>query len=273
MTGIRRQRGERRCRPPNEWPALDRQSWQAALTAGDVLEPGGCRAERSRFSNRGVQRGYGRWLTWLAGRQLLDQQIAPGERITPERVRAYAGDLEEQNASATVIARLVELKIMAAIMDPGRDWSWIYRVAAPIRTRHKAARPKQHRLVPVQKLLQLGLELMAAADNQPIPKLRFQTFRDGLIIALLAWSPAAPAKPCRSHPRSDPGPARRAVVDPDPRRRDQDQDRDRAAVARAADALVADLSGRASSGGRGAAQRRPRRGRRCVLAGRCWALR
>jgi integrase/recombinase XerD len=179
MTTNAQHEEERICRPLNRWPARDRQHWQAALTAGDLLEQGGCRAEHSPVSNRKMMRGYGRWLTWLDSRSLLDEQVAPGERITRERVRAYASDLEEKNASVTVMNRLVELKVVAAIMDPGRDWSWIYQVAASIRARHKPARPKRHRLVPVQRLLQLGLDLMAKAENETTTRRRFRVFRDG----------------------------------------------------------------------------------------------
>lgn len=132
-------------------------------------------------------RGYGRWLSWLDSKSLLDDQVAPGERITRERVRAYASDLEERNATLTVIDRLVELKVVAAIMDPERDWSWIHRVAAPIRAQHKPARPK--RLVPVQRLLQLGLDLMANAESEKTMHRRYRVFRDGMMIGLLAARP------------------------------------------------------------------------------------
>jgi hypothetical protein len=104
---------------------------------GDLLEPGGCRAGRSLFSNRAMEKGYGRWLGWLDSGGLLDAQIAPGDRITPDRVRLYGRDLEAGNASGTVIARIIELKVMAAVMDPEKDWSWIYRFASAVRIRHK----------------------------------------------------------------------------------------------------------------------------------------
>jgi len=134
-------------------------------------------------------KGYGRWLAWLDSRGLLDAQAAPGDRITPDRVRAYVGYLEAENASGTVIARLIELKVMAAIMDPGQDWFWIYRMASSIRARHKPARPKRHRLVPIEKLLGLGLDLMARAEIEATPLRRFKAYRDGLIIGLLASRP------------------------------------------------------------------------------------
>ena len=186
MTTISLSGVERRCRPLDQWPQWDRRQWQSALQAGDPLEPGGCRAERSPFSNRAMEKGYGRWLAWLDSRGLLDAQIAPGDRITSDRVRAYVDHLEAENASGTVIARIIELKIMAAVMDPGRDWSWIYRFASSMRVRHKPARPKRHRLVHIERLLNLGLDLMEKANNETTTLRRYKTYRDGLMIGLLA---------------------------------------------------------------------------------------
>jgi hypothetical protein len=164
---------ERRCRPVDQWPSRDRQRWQEALQAGDLLEHGGCRAQHSSYSNRAMEKGYGRWLAWLDSRNLLDDQVGPADRITPDRVKVYGADLQGENASGTVIARLIELKVMAAIMNPGREWSWIYRMASAIRARHQPARPKRHRLVAIERLFGLGLDLMARAETQTTPPRRF----------------------------------------------------------------------------------------------------
>jgi integrase/recombinase XerD len=189
MTVISPSGAKRRCRPLEEWPQWDRRQWQTALQAGDLLEEGGCRAERSRCSNRAMEKGYGRWLAWLGDRGLLDEEVPPGDRITADRVRAYAEHLEGENASATAIARLIELKVMASIMDSSRDWSWIYRMASAIRTRHKPARPKRHRVVPIVSLFELGIDLMAGAEDETTALRRFKSYRDGLLIAFLAARP------------------------------------------------------------------------------------
>lgn len=180
---------ERRCTPVEEWPQHDQRQWRAALHAGDLLEEGACRAGHSRLSNRAMAKGYGRWLAWAASKGLLDDHVTPGDRITPERVKTYVADLEKENASGTVIARLIELKIMAGIMEPSRDWSWIYRMGSSIRARHKPARPKRHRLVDIMRLLDLGIDLMAGAENETTGLRRFKAYRDGLMIALLASRP------------------------------------------------------------------------------------
>jgi integrase/recombinase XerD len=186
MTTSSARRFERRCKPVEQWPELDQQSWEAALQPGDLLDEGGCRAGRSPYSNRAMQKGYGRWLAWLDANGALDAQVGAGNRITRDRVKAYSRHLETENASGTVISRLIELKVMAAIMDPGRDWSWIYRIASSIRARHRPARPKRHRLVYSERLLDLGLDLMAKAERERTALRRFKTYRDGLLIATLA---------------------------------------------------------------------------------------
>ena len=121
MTEISSGGAARLCKPVNQWPQEDRLRWQAALQPGDLLEEGGCRAGHSQFSSRAMVKGYGRWLAWLDTKGLLDGRVAPRDRITLDRVRAYVADLERENATGTVIARLIELKIMAGIIEPDAD--------------------------------------------------------------------------------------------------------------------------------------------------------
>ncbi|HEY1432888.1 MAG TPA: tyrosine-type recombinase/integrase, partial [Stellaceae bacterium] len=189
MTKILHRDLDRRCKPLDEWPAADRALWQAALMPGDLFDDGGARARHSEISNRNAVYGYGRWLTCLDRHGWLDDASSPADRITPARVRAYIPDLERHNATQTVLNRLQELYAVALVMDPDRDWSWIHRFHSHVRTRHRPARPKRARLVPVWDLFNLGLSLMASAEQETTPCKRAMVFRDGLIIALLALRP------------------------------------------------------------------------------------
>ena len=180
---------DRRCKPVAEWPEVDRLLWEAALIAGDLFEEGGSRANFTENTNRGVVEGYGRWQQWLDRQGMLNQTDSPADQITPDRVRAYIADLERHNATQTVLNRLIHLSTAAAVMDQQRDWSWLNRLAAPIRARHRPARPKRPRLVAPRELLDLGLDLMAAAEHRNAACDRATTFRDGLLIAALAARP------------------------------------------------------------------------------------
>jgi integrase/recombinase XerD len=189
MTKILHRDPDRRCKPLAEWPARDRAFWQAALVPGDLVEDGGSRARYSEYSNRNAIYGYGRWLTWLEHQGLLEVESSPADRIIPVRVASYIANLEKHNATQTLLNRLQELAAMAVVMDPDRDWSWIYRMYSQIRLRHRPARPKRSRLVSAGELLDVGLGLMAAAKEEPTACARALVHRDGLILAVLAARP------------------------------------------------------------------------------------
>src|SRR6266516_2810510 len=119
MTGTfgRERAPDRACLKAPEWPAPDRALWQAAIETGDLLEPGGERQRYAAVSNLKVERGYGRWITYLATVGQLDGDEAPGDRITRERVVAYVKALEALgNGTQTVLARLQELYEAAIVM-------------------------------------------------------------------------------------------------------------------------------------------------------------
>jgi hypothetical protein len=84
------------------------------LVPGDLLEDGGSRARRAEYSNRNAIYGYGRWLTWLGRQGLLEVESSPADRIIPARVAAYIADIEEHNATQTLLDRLRRW-----------PWSWI----------------------------------------------------------------------------------------------------------------------------------------------------
>ncbi len=180
---------DRRGMPIAEWPLADRAVWQAALMPGDLLDEGGIRARYAPDTNTKLAKNYGRWLTWLSRQGLLDGPASPAERITPERVKAFVADMARVNATGTLLARLQALYEMAKVLDGGRDWQWIRRIEASVRSRHLPARSKRERLVGAADLLGLGCALMAEAPARSTDRLGAMSFRDGLIIGLLAARP------------------------------------------------------------------------------------
>ena len=105
------------------------------------------------------------------------------------------GELRKGRASATAIAWLIELEVTASIMDPERDWPWIYSMASPIRARHQPARPKRHRLVPITRLFGLGLDLMAGAEDETTSLHRFKAYREAALQRKLEFELQIPAAP------------------------------------------------------------------------------
>lgn len=172
------------------WPPDDQRLWVKALAPGDPFEPGGVRADYRPNSNTKVENGYGRWLTFLGQSNQLDAEVTGPGRITPDRVKSYVENLRALgNRSSTILSRLQELGDMAKAVAPERNWSWINRIASKIRAQGTPARDKRARLVPSDELLTLGFNLMEVATRAPTKRLAAISFRDGLIIALLALRP------------------------------------------------------------------------------------
>jgi integrase/recombinase XerD len=183
---------ERRCMPLEEWPDPDRAAWQAATEPADIFAVhGGERADYRTHSNDKTAKGYGRWLTFLKlvfGHDVLLE--LPGDRITRDRTIAYVDQLLVlRNKSSTILNRVQELGDMAKTLAPGRDWSFIAKIASKVRARPVAPNHKRARLETSDKLLGLGLSLMETAEGQSTARKRAVDYRDGLMIALLSLCP------------------------------------------------------------------------------------
>jgi integrase len=181
---------ERACLKCARWPKQDQLLWAVALEPEDPFsEAGGTRADHRPISNHVIERGYGRWLTYLARKGCLDN-ISPADRITPAEVKGYIVELVQLgNRNSTIHQRLSELKQMAMIMGPERDWTFIDRLAGKLRSRAATPSRKQGRIVGADELYALGLDLMSQAQRGHSQRRSAILFRDGLIIALLALRP------------------------------------------------------------------------------------
>jgi integrase len=181
---------ERACMKLALWPERDRALWLGALSDDDIFGDGGDRAGHRPASNWKTEKGYGRWLTFLAIKGLLDTAVHPADRITPDTVRLYIEALQAAgNGTQTQMGRLQELGEMAKIMDPGRDWSFIAKIASRIRARHKPVRDKRLTFVSSVELLELGLKLMDTAAGYGTRRQQAVAYRDGLLIAFLTLVP------------------------------------------------------------------------------------
>lgn len=183
---------ERACMPVASWPVEDQRLWRAACASVDLLslENDGARASHSEASNRKAEKGYGRWLTFLAVNDAEALSLPADARLTPERVRAYVASLQALgNATGTILARLQELAELAKVISPARDWSFLNRIASRIRATHRPARDKSN-LRLSEELLDLGLQLIDEAAQSGLTRRQAAVLhRDGLIIAFLALVP------------------------------------------------------------------------------------
>jgi site-specific recombinase XerD len=178
------------CRRVEEWPEADQAAWRKAVQEADPFAantPAASWSERSRLK---TARGYGRFLAWRSEKG-LDPEQAPGDRVTAPVVKTYIADLARINGDFTVLCRVQELCDAIRVIAPDRDWGWLRQIQNTLRARSVSVRDKRARMQPAGELVKLGKALMRKAETATTrPSLtRAVWFRDGLMIALLAYRP------------------------------------------------------------------------------------
>jgi len=174
------------------WPTADQEAWCALFTTGDMFDekgPGAHLADRTRTSLENV---YGRWLAFLVRTEPHGLDEALGERITRERIVSFAHHLAETNIATSVAGQLRFLRGALRLLAADQDWAWLLTIAKRIEARAER-RSKRHRLRTSDELFALGFQLMQEGEvpleDGRITKQAALTYRDGLIIALLAVAP------------------------------------------------------------------------------------
>jgi integrase/recombinase XerD len=172
------------------WPEADRQLWERATTGDDPFsDAAGMRLAKT--SQRRYLFGWRRFLGFLTVDDPAVLEMAPFDRLTLERVRKFAAHLAETNAPQSVAIQIDALYKAARVMLPGHDWNWLKSVKARLYATaptHASAAP----VVTSVQLLELGLKLMEEsrlALNMPVGMTSAVKYRDGLMIALLAFIP------------------------------------------------------------------------------------
>lgn len=182
---------ERRCLPHHEWPLDDQAAWRMAVDPGNILDGMGLAAGWSSKTLRTVIAAYGRWLAFLILYGWLDPNCPPAARLTEERLRAYIDTLRAQVQSITLRNRIRDLAEALRVMDPAADLRLLRRAARYLRAEAVPSRPKGARTVELDRLAELGCEIMAEAETAPVRNAiwRATRYRMGLMIALLAYRP------------------------------------------------------------------------------------
>jgi integrase/recombinase XerD len=181
----------RRCKKFNDWPRKDRAAWKRALAPGGLLEETGLAAGWRDLTQKTVLAAYGRWLTFLAGKGWLDPKQSPGERLTPDRLRAYVAELETLVAPFTVRNRIRDLNEALRVMAPDKNFAFLRRAYARLKARAHPKKSKRPQMRSSQELVALGLNLITRAEHGKVarPLWRAALYRDGLMIVMLACRP------------------------------------------------------------------------------------
>ncbi len=176
-----------------EWPEPDQAMWAAAVAAGDLFDeaaPGAHLRARTRAS---LMQAYGRWLGCLLQSEPAAMAQSPGARVTRDQVERYCAGLSQTNTPLSIASQVRHLRAALNLIAPVSDWSWLLVIAKQIEAQSRP-RSKRHRLRLSDELYNLGRNLIDQAEAEisgtsRVGKAAALTFRDGLIIALLALAP------------------------------------------------------------------------------------
>jgi hypothetical protein len=187
VSTYRRSSPSQKALPLPDWPKADRESWHAAQESAGVLDDGGAASHLSALTRQDLTRRYAYFLSFVARQGILDLEAPAGAAVTEEGILHYLRFLEQHVSSVTLAQSIYKVSRVAHYLAPGRDWSWLRRLARRLELRARP-RDKRHEVVPIKELYRLGLQLMDQAERttEATNPFRALLYRDGLIIALLA---------------------------------------------------------------------------------------
>jgi len=192
LDGSKRKRCDLRSLKPEQWPAAFQTALSEACRAGKPSAPGGLAASWRSASLRMRLNGFGLHLSWQIRVGLLKADSGPGDGVTPDSVDAWIDYLlQSGNGYTTVATRLDQLFSMLRALAPTGDWTFILAAHDWFVDKAKGHSTKLARIVHPADLYQLGCELRQEAqttDGMP-PRLSAVTYRDGLMISMLAAAP------------------------------------------------------------------------------------
>ena len=151
--------------PYGQWPAPTGCSGSAPWAAMTPLRRSRCSlgqglAARYLFAWR-------RFLGFLAIHEPTALELAPSERLTIDRIRAFRAHLAETNVPRSVAGTVGALYKAARLMMPERDWTWLKAVKTRLYRAAPSLLVQAGRVITSLQLLDLGEELMEESKPKP----------------------------------------------------------------------------------------------------------
>lgn len=153
--------------PYEAWPAIDRALWERAQAANGPFDFGAPMARLAKVTIVGRQRSYAALLSFLQTTGQLNEAVHPGERVTPDIMRAYLDRLRQRQRASSTHEEINRLVTALTVLAPQQDWSWIRKLPnvprrADIERSKKPITPPDPAVV-----INAALQLFDEADGKP----------------------------------------------------------------------------------------------------------
>ncbi len=178
----------RRCMRLAEWPPADREAWTEATRLGDPFDGCGLAAHWREGTKRKVVSAYGRWLTFLQLRKVLDWRAPPTARISVDLLRSYVDELGKQVSSVTLAGRVTDLQEALRVMMPGAEFPYLSRAQQLLAARARPSRDKRRKYIHPSIVFEGTLKLLDRIERESCRRdvWRAGRFRDALLVAILS---------------------------------------------------------------------------------------
>ena len=180
MTGSRKQL------PIDAWPAADQRAWEVLFRDGDIFDGRGAGWHWSEATRRTNLKHYARWLGWLKTQGALDDVDDPTERVTPQRVIAYARDLIDEVAAKTADSYLRDLKVVVKTLRPENEWRWLMDLTNRVKAWARPSRDRSPQILRADDVFRRVLAELDQLSGGGFATRREQlAYRDALLVAVL----------------------------------------------------------------------------------------
>jgi hypothetical protein len=165
-----------------EWPADDRQRWEAVFKSGDLFDEADRGAHVAPSTREALRTNYARYLRFIADHHHGLLEHPPEVRLNRELIAEYVSRLRRTNQESSVVTTLRHLRLALRLICPDVDWAWMLTITKRI----AAAAPRKAGKRPTvtsELLYLLGIELMdravaTAHEHGGISKLAAMEYRD-----------------------------------------------------------------------------------------------
>jgi len=164
--------------PFAQWPREDQLLWTRSMSSDDPFSCGGG-ARLSKATRHSYLFGWRRILGFLAMHEPEALELAPDERLTPDRIRALVAHLAETNTPRSVASVVHAVYLAARMMMPEGDWTWLKSIktrlqaAVPVSSatgvaRHGKLPPRRHEELPPPWLAEERANARGANHGKPV---------------------------------------------------------------------------------------------------------
>lgn len=177
--------------PLARWPAAENRRWSTAKSRNRPARDGyGRDPTWSAAYWEKQEEAYGGFLGWLLLQGSSDPREEPGQRCTPQRLKAYVEFLLPKVSPATANNRIEHLRRALKVLGAKPDSRSFRNACHHLRRRARQAK-RSDPPPPDRALKALGLKLMALADANYDPRRSINAviYRDGLLIAAMSHRP------------------------------------------------------------------------------------